>query len=74
MDAVIENAGVALDEWSTFEGLETTLTVNVVSPMLLIAFVLPKLQESEKQLDIEPHLVVVSSEVAFHVEGELENI
>ena len=74
VDAVIENAGVAMGEWSTAEGLETTLTVNDVSTMLLAVLVLPKLQESGKKFGISPHLVVVGSAVAFGAEGELEQI
>ena len=74
VDAIIENAGVALDKWSTAEGLETTLTVNDVSTMLLAVLVLPKLQESGKKFGILPHLVVVGSGVAFEAKGELEKI
>lgn len=37
IDEVIENAGVALDRYAITEGLETTLTVNDVSTMLLAA-------------------------------------
>jgi NAD(P)-dependent dehydrogenase (short-subunit alcohol dehydrogenase family) len=74
VDAVIENAGVAMGEWTTAEGLETTLTVNDVSTMLLAALVLPKLQKSGRKFGISPHLVVVGSAVAFGAEGELERI
>ena len=74
VDAIIENAGVALDKWSTAEGLETTLTVNDVSTMLLAVLVLPKLQESGLKFGTSPHLVVVGSSVAFDAKGELEKI
>lgn len=74
VDAVIENASVALDQKTTSEGLETTLTVNVVSTMLLAVLLYPKLQESAKKFGIEPHLVVVGSGVGFQAKGELEKI
>ncbi|RDW56706.1 hypothetical protein BP6252_14027 [Coleophoma cylindrospora] len=74
VDAIIENAGVALDKYTISEGLETTLTVNVISTMLLAVLVLPKLQESAKRFNISPHLVVVGSAVAFMAKGELEKI
>jgi NAD(P)-dependent dehydrogenase (short-subunit alcohol dehydrogenase family) len=74
VDVLIENAGVALAEWTVAEGLETTLTVNVISTMLLAAIVLPKLQESAKNFGNSPKIVVVGSEVAFQAKGELEKI
>jgi NAD(P)-dependent dehydrogenase (short-subunit alcohol dehydrogenase family) len=74
VDVVIENAGIANMERSMAEGLETTLTVNVISTMLLAAIVLPKLQESAKKFGTSPNLVLVGSEVAFQAKGELEKI
>jgi hypothetical protein len=74
VDAVIENAGVAMGEWTSAEGLETSLTVNDVSTLLLAVLVLPKLQESGRKFGVQPHLVVVGSAVAFGAEGELERI
>ncbi|KAF1816377.1 NAD(P)-binding protein [Eremomyces bilateralis CBS 781.70] len=74
VDAIIENAGIAMAESIIAEGLESTLTVNVVSTMLLAVLVLPKLQESARKFGIVPHLVLVGSEVAFQAKGELEKI
>ena len=74
VDAIIENASVALDEWTTSEGLETCLTVNVVSTFLLAVQVLPKLQDTAKRFGTETHLVVVGSGVAFEAKGEFEKI
>jgi short-subunit dehydrogenase len=74
VDAVIENAGIAKLEWSVAEGLEATLTVNVISTMFLAAIVLPKLQESAKKFNTSPNMVIVGSEVAFQAKGELEKI
>jgi NAD(P)-dependent dehydrogenase (short-subunit alcohol dehydrogenase family) len=74
IDAIIENAGVALDKYAIEEGLETTLTVNDVSTMLLAALVLPKLQESAKKFNNSPHLSVVGSAAAFEAKGVLEKV
>jgi NAD(P)-dependent dehydrogenase (short-subunit alcohol dehydrogenase family) len=74
VDAIIENAGVAMSKWSTAEGMETSLTVNNVSTMLLAVLVLPKLQESGEKFGISPSLVIVGSNASFGAEGELEKI
>lgn len=74
LDVVIENAGVAMSEKVMAEGLESTLTINVVSTMLLAAIVAPKLQETGKKFGGSPHIVIVSSGVAFQPVGLLEKI
>jgi len=72
VDAIIENAAVALAEQTRSEGLETTLTVNVVSTLLLAVLVLPKLEETAKNYGITPHLVAIGSATAFENAGLLE--
>jgi len=74
VDVVIENAGIALDTKTLSEGLETTLTTNVVSTFLLAVLVLPKLEESGRKFGTLPHLVVVGSNTALEQKGELEKI
>jgi len=74
IDAIVENAAVALLHWSESEGLETTLTVNVTGTLLLTVLVLPKLQESAKKFGILPHISIIGSGVAFQAKGELEKI
>lgn len=74
VDAIIENAGIALDTKTISEGLETTLTVNVVSTFLLAVLVLPKLKESAKRFGTLPHLVIVGSNTALGAKGELEKV
>jgi retinol dehydrogenase-12 len=61
LDAVIENAGVMMQEFKAAEGTEMTLTVNVISTFLLALLVLPKLQETAKAFGVTPHLTIVSS-------------
>ena len=63
LDAVVENAGVARNEWSVLEDNESTITTNVVSTFLLGLLLLPKLRESGQKFNITPHLAVTCSEV-----------
>jgi len=46
VDALIENASIALDTLGFANGVETSLMVNVVGTMLLAVRAVPKLQES----------------------------
>lgn len=72
LDAFISNAGVELVEFTTAEGIETTLTVNVVSTMLLNIAVLPKLRETSAEHGITTTLSTVGSSV--HIFGSHENL
>lgn len=74
VDAIIENATIIFDKRTTSEGLETCLTVNVVSTFLLALLVLPKLEETAKKFNVVPHLVVVGSGAGFGAKGQLEKI
>lgn len=74
IDALIENAGVAMAEFTLSEGMETSLMVNVAGTMLLAMRAIPKLQESAQRFKITPHIAIVASEVAFDCEGVVEGI
>ncbi|KAF5004846.1 hypothetical protein FDECE_8690 [Fusarium decemcellulare] len=74
LDALICNASVALAEFTLSEGIETSVTVNVLSTMLLAIRAMPKLQESAKTFGIRPHLSVIASGTAFDCQGMLENL
>jgi len=65
IDGLIESAGVALDKWSLSEGHETSVTINIVGNFLLAVLLLPKLMATAKQFNVVPHLVLVTSGVAF---------
>lgn len=66
LDILIENAGVATDQWrETVDGYETTLQVNVISTTMLALLCLPKLRETVKTFKVEPRIVLVGSEVHF---------
>jgi NAD(P)-dependent dehydrogenase (short-subunit alcohol dehydrogenase family) len=74
VDAVIENASVAMSTRTEAEGLETTLTVNIISTFLLALLVLPKLEETAKKFGGLPHLVIVGSGAGFSAKGSFEQI
>jgi NAD(P)-dependent dehydrogenase (short-subunit alcohol dehydrogenase family) len=73
LDAIVENAAVALDKWSTADkGFETTMIVNVTGTMLLAGLVMPKLQESAKKFGLKTHLSIIGSGVAHFDEARDE--
>jgi hypothetical protein len=74
VDAIVENAGVAVPSWKTVDGNEETIMVNVMGTMLLAGLVMPKLKESAQKFGIQPRLSLVGSGVAFTVPGALEGI
>ncbi|KAK5936834.1 hypothetical protein PMZ80_010953 [Knufia obscura] len=63
IDVLLENAGIAAEKFQLMEGHESTVTVNVISTFLLAFLMVPKLKEVSKQYNIQPRLVIVSSEV-----------
>lgn len=63
LDTVVENAGVARDQYSILEDGESTITINVVSTFLLGLLLLPKLRECGKTHNTTPRLCIVTSEV-----------
>ncbi|CAN9274092.1 unnamed protein product [Alternaria alternata] len=72
IDALIENAGVMTDKFVLAEGHESCMTVNVISPFLLAALLMPKLQETAQTFNTTPRIVMVGSALAFQANKELE--
>jgi NAD(P)-dependent dehydrogenase (short-subunit alcohol dehydrogenase family) len=65
IDALIENAAVALNERVMAEGHIAPITVNVLSTLLLAALLLPEMSKKAKVFGITPRVVVVTSRVGF---------
>lgn len=65
IDAVVENAGIATDQFKLAEGHESTITTNVISTFLLALLLLPQLKATAQKYNTRPHLTIVSSEVHF---------
>lgn len=61
IDALVENASVALDKWTVAEAVETSMTVNVTSTFLLGVLMMPKLMDSAQRFNIKPRLVIVTA-------------
>jgi retinol dehydrogenase-12 len=77
IDAVVENAGVAMETWTEVSGTETTIAVNVIGTMLLAVLLLPCLRRSGRRWNTLPRLTIVSSELhaaAKFIEGRDEDI
>jgi NAD(P)-dependent dehydrogenase (short-subunit alcohol dehydrogenase family) len=64
VDGLINNAGVANGSWSEHEGLEGTVTVNVVSNLLLTVLLMPCISKS-KAAGAAPRIVFVGSSGVF---------
>jgi hypothetical protein len=65
IDALVENAAVAVAQRVLAEGHAISVTVNVLSTFLLAVLMLPKMSESTQKFGNQPHLVVVTSGVSF---------
>ncbi|KAI0147003.1 short chain dehydrogenase [Xylariaceae sp. FL1272] len=74
IDGVVENASIALDKFSRAEGMETSITVNVFSTLLLAVLLLPKLSKTAKKYSIVPYLVMVTSGLGYSRKRNLDDI
>lgn len=75
LDGFVANAGIETKHFGTAEGLEKTLTINVVSTYLMALEVLPKLKETaEKAEDSQPVLSIIGSMIhVFGPESQLHS-
>lgn len=60
---MLANAGISTNQFALAEGLEQTLTVNVVSTFLLSRLCLPALERTAKSDGSPTHLTIVGSNV-----------
>lgn len=70
LDVLIVNAGISTTDYHVAEGLEQTLTVNVVSSLLLCLLRLPMLQQTALQTKKGSHLTIVGSVVHCFADQE----
>lgn len=61
LDVLVENAGIVTYNWSMMEDNESSITTNVVSPILHAILLLPKLRETAAKYDTPSRLVFVGS-------------
>ncbi|RDL36445.1 putative retinol dehydrogenase protein [Venustampulla echinocandica] len=62
LDVVVENAGIAIPVFEEVEGMESTITVNVISTFLMALLLVPVLRASGMKHKTTPNLVIVSSD------------
>lgn len=67
LDAMVENAGIGATKFELTEGLESSITTNVISTELLALMVLPKMQETATRFNVQPRLSIVTSDLHFIV-------
>lgn len=68
VDVVIENAGIAIGTYVEVDGgFESSIGINVVSTFLMAFLLLPKLRKTAMRFNVEPRLVVVSSDAHMFV-------
>lgn len=68
LDVVIENAGIAIGTYVEADGgFESTIAVNVVSTFLMALLLLPTMRRTAMRFNIEPKLVIVSSDAHMFV-------
>ncbi|KAK5740398.1 hypothetical protein LTR17_004661 [Elasticomyces elasticus] len=61
LEGFIANAGIELTKFELSEGLERTLTINLVSTYLLAIAILPKLQDTAIANTVDTRLTIVGS-------------
>lgn len=73
IDGFVANAGVMVDKWSSAEGMETSVQVNVVNTLLLGVLLMPKLSGVASKLATTcPTLTFVVSALGYTAKGEME--
>ncbi|KPM35840.1 hypothetical protein AK830_g10727 [Neonectria ditissima] len=66
LDVVVQNAAVAVDVFETNkEGYENTVAGNVFGTVMLAMHLLPKMKETGKKFGSTPHMVLLTSGLAF---------
>jgi NAD(P)-dependent dehydrogenase (short-subunit alcohol dehydrogenase family) len=65
LDAVIQNAGVLSAKWSTINGVESHIAVNVIGASLFGLQILPKMRESAKKHNSRGRLTFVGSDTQY---------
>ena len=74
IDGLVANAGIMIDRWSIAEGLESSITVNVVNTLLLGILMMPKLRECARTHNIKPTIVFIVSVLGYTVKSEVDKL
>jgi NAD(P)-dependent dehydrogenase (short-subunit alcohol dehydrogenase family) len=74
VDAVVESAVTMTKDWTVSEGMETSVTVNVVATLLLAILLMPHLETCATRFRINPSIVIITSGLAFTRQADLSKI
>lgn len=74
VDALIENAGIAMAGGPLVGGHVAVVTVNLISTLLLAVMLLPKMSEGAHKFGILPHIVAITSRVGFDAREDWDKI
>ncbi|KAK3382586.1 hypothetical protein B0T24DRAFT_602026 [Lasiosphaeria ovina] len=72
IDGFVCNVGVMLDAWSTTEGFETSIFVNVISTVFLGVLMMPKLSACDRKFGSRPTIVFIVSILGYIAKGEMD--
>lgn len=72
VDAVVENAAVAMDRWVPQEGRELILTTNVFSTLLMAVLLVPMLKKTARRFGVTPRIAIVGSNAAFLIKESFD--
>lgn len=61
-----------IDQWATFEGVESSIFVNVVNTLFLGVLMMPKLSGSARKFGIQPTLLFIVSVLGYTVKAEMD--
>lgn len=67
LDCLVENAAVLSFSREMAEGHESSVTVNVISPMLMVFMLLPLMRRTAVQFNVVPHVTTMSSDAHLGV-------
>lgn len=72
IDGIVANAGIMIDQWSQTEGMETSMTVNVVNTLFLGALMIPVLSGMARKFSIQPTIVFIVSVLGYTAKAEMD--
>lgn len=72
IDGLVANAGVMIDVWSITEGMETSITVNVINTLFLGALMMPYLVECGRRFGTHPTIVFIVSVLGYTAKAEMD--
>lgn len=72
IDGFVANAGVMTDKWSTTEGMETSMQINVVNTLFLAVLMIPKLSDIASKIGIQPTLTFIVSVLGYTAKAEMD--